>query len=291
MESILLDGKLLSSKVKEHVKNKISERISKRQKVPTLATILVGENPSSHTYVNMKVKACEAVGMKSKLIRLSEDTNTDRLLREIQELNSDEAIDGILLQHPSPHQINERLAFDTIQFEKDVDGVTIQSFGKLSMNEPTFYPCTPFGIMLLMSYYNIPLEGKHAVVVGRSPILGKPMSMLLLDSNCTVTMTHSRTKNLPDLIRQADIVVGAVGKPEFIQADWLKKGVVLIDAGYNAGNVGDVDIKNGKLISSYYTPVPGGVGPMTIAVLLWQTLLSVEKKFLTINSIKEIQSV
>ena len=156
--------------------------------------------------------------------------------------------------------------------EKDVDGVTTLSFGKLSMGEKTFYPCTPYGIMLLMEEYNIPLSGKNAVVVGRSAILGKPMAMLLLDKNATVTICHSQTKNLPDLVHSADIIVGAVGKPELIKGEWIKKGAVVIDAGYNAGNVGDIELSVASLRSSFHTPVPGGVGPMTISVLLKQTV-------------------
>ena len=201
------------------------------------------------------------------------------MLKVIDELNSDKSITGILLQHPVPKQINERLAFDRIAEKKDVDGVNSLSFGKLSMGEKSFNPCTPYGIMLLLEEYGINLAGKHAVVVGRSPILGKPMAMMLLEKDATVTICHSKTKNLPEILRQADVVVGAVGKPEFIQADWVKDGVVLLDAGYNPGNVGDIDLKNAASKSSYYTPVPGGVGPMTIAVLLLQTLQAAKDDF------------
>lgn len=279
MSSVILDGKKLSEKIKQNLKEEIQVLKQKTNKVPKLVTILVGENPSSHTYVNMKVKACANIGMESEKIHLPENTTTEELLQIIHNLNQDESVNGILLQHPSPPQIDERLAFDTIAHEKDVDGVTTLSFGKLSMGEKTFYPCTPYGIILLMEEYNIPLEGKHAVVVGRSAILGKPMAMMLLEKNCTVTICHSRTKNLPEIVKQADLIVGAVGKPEFIRGDWIKDGAIVIDAGYNPGNIGDIELKTASLKSSYYTPVPGGVGPMTIAVLLKQTVDSFKQKW------------
>ncbi|NBU98557.1 MAG: bifunctional methylenetetrahydrofolate dehydrogenase/methenyltetrahydrofolate cyclohydrolase [Spirochaetia bacterium] len=272
MSSIILDGKKLSEKIKSNLKEEISSLKSKSGKQPSLATILVGSNPSSQTYVNMKVKSCESIGMTSKKIELPENTTTNELLSVIDSLNNDRSVNGILLQHPSPREIDERLAFDRILPEKDVDGVTTLSFGKLSMGEKTFYPCTPYGIMLLLEEYNIPLSGKNAVVVGRSAILGKPMAMLLLDKNATVTICHSQTRNLPDLVQSADIIVGAVGKPEFIKGEWIKKGAVVIDAGYNAGNVGDIELGVASQRSSYHTPVPGGVGPMTISVLLKQTV-------------------
>jgi methylenetetrahydrofolate dehydrogenase (NADP+)/methenyltetrahydrofolate cyclohydrolase len=277
MSSINLDGKKLSDTIKSNLKKEISSLKEKTGKFPTLATILVGENPSSHTYVNMKVKACTAIGMGSEKIHLPESTTTEELLQVIDRLNENPAINGILLQHPSPSQINERLAFDRILPIKDVDGVTTLSFGSLSMGEKTFYPCTPYGIILLLKEYKIPLAGKHAVVVGRSAILGKPMAMLLLEENCTVTICHSKTQNLPSIVKQADIIVGAVGKPEFIRADWIKDGAVVVDAGYNAGNVGDIELSGVLNKASFHTPVPGGVGPMTIAVLLKQTVDSFKK--------------
>jgi methylenetetrahydrofolate dehydrogenase (NADP+)/methenyltetrahydrofolate cyclohydrolase len=212
--------------------------------------------------------------MGSEKIELPENTTTEELLATIDKLNDDPNVHGILLQHPSPKQINERLAFDRILPEKDVDGVTTLSFGKLSMGEKTFYPCTPYGIILLLEEYKIPMSGKTAVVVGRSAILGKPMAMLLLDKNATVIICHSHTKNLPDLVHSADILIGAVGKPELIKGEWIRKDAVVVDAGYNAGNVGDIELSIASLRSSYHTPVPGGVGPMTIAVLLQQTFES-----------------
>ncbi len=195
----------------------------------------------------------------------------------IKKLNDDESIDGILLQHPVPRQIDERLCFNSIIPSKDVDGVNSASFGKMAMDRDAYVSATPYGIIRLLKHYNIEMAGKHAVVVGRSAILGKPMAMLLLKENCTVTVCHSRTENLPEIVKTADIVVGAVGKPRFIQKDWLKEGVVLVDAGYNAGNVGDIDLENAKDIASAYTPVPGGVGPMTINTLMLQTIDSASK--------------
>lgn len=244
---------------------------------PTLATILVGDNPASVTYVNMKARACERVGLGSRIIHLPNTTTTEELLEVINELNNKQDICGILLQHPVPKSIDERLCFDSISLEKDVDGVNSQSFGKMVMGEEAYLPATPYGVIRLLKEYNIEMEGRHAVVVGRSAILGKPMAMLLLNENCTVTICHSRTRNLSEIVKSADIVVGAVGIPNFIKKEWLKEGVVLVDAGYNKGNVGDIDLDNAKDISSAYTPVPGGVGPMTINSLILQTLESARK--------------
>ncbi|MBF3378032.1 bifunctional methylenetetrahydrofolate dehydrogenase/methenyltetrahydrofolate cyclohydrolase FolD [Leptospira borgpetersenii] len=279
MDPILLDGKKLSEKIRNEIRREIEERKTKNLRIPKLTTILVGNNPASETYVSMKIKACHGVGMGSEMIRLGEQTTTEELLSVIDKLNADPNVDGILLQHPSPSQIDERAAFDRISFRKDVDGVTTLSFGKLSMGVETYLPCTPYGIVLLLKEHGINVSGKNAVVVGRSPILGKPMAMLLTEMNATVTLCHSKTQNLPEIVRRADIVVGAVGKPEFIKADWISKGAVLLDAGYNPGNVGDIEISKAKNHSSFYTPVPGGVGPMTIAVLLLQTLYSSKEHF------------
>lgn len=279
MTAILLDGKKLSQKIKDSIAEEIKTLTASGKKPPKLATILVGNDPASETYVNMKVKSCHAVGMISEKIELPETTTTEELLAVIDRLNADPDTHGILLQHPSPPQIDERAAFDRIALHKDVDGVTTLSFGKLSMGVETYLPCTPYGMVLLLKEYGIDPAGKRAVVVGRSPILGKPMAMLLTEMNATVTLCHSKTKNLPEIVSQADIVVGAVGKPEFIKADWIKPGAVLLDAGYNPGNVGDIEISRAWEKSSYYTPVPGGVGPMTISVLLLQTLYSAKDHF------------
>jgi methylenetetrahydrofolate dehydrogenase (NADP+)/methenyltetrahydrofolate cyclohydrolase len=247
-------------------------------KAPILATILVGDDPASATYVRMKGNACRRVGMESLRIVLPQATTTDELLREIDAVNANPDIHGILLQHPVPSHIAERLCFDRINFEKDVDGVTALGFGRMAMNEPAFGSATPAGIMRLLRHYDIPLEGKHAVVVGRSPILGKPVAMMLLNANATVTICHSKTELLPEVVYGADIVIGAVGKPEFIKASWIREGAVVVDAGYHPGNIGDVELSAVIEKCSAYTPVPGGVGPMTIATLIAQTVEAAERR-------------
>lgn len=275
--AVELNGKVLAMQVEEELKGKVAELKSKLDFTPILATIIVGDDMASVTYVNMKAKACERMGLRSNIVRLPKETTTEELLSVIDGLNADREVCGILLQHPVPKTIDERECFDRIAISKDVDGVNSASFGKMSMDRTAYISATPYGIIRLLKHYNIEMAGKHAVVVGRSAILGKPMALLLLRENCTVTVCHSRTENLPDIVRTADIVVGAVGKPKFIQADWLKPGVVLVDAGYNPGNVGDIDLENAKEIASAYTPVPGGVGPMTINTLMMQTIDSASK--------------
>lgn len=272
-----LNGKIIAKEYEEKMQVRVSALVDKLGFVPVLATIIVGNDLASVTYVKMKAKACERVGLQSKIVELDENTTTEQLLQVIEDLNQDKSVCGILLQHPVPNGIDERKCFDAISIAKDVDGVNSLSFGRMTMGEDSYVSATPYGIMRILDYYNIPLEGKHAVVVGRSAILGKPVASLLLNANCTVTICHSKTKNLPDIVRTADIVIGAVGKPKFIKRDWLKEGVVLIDAGYNAGNIGDIDIENCKDIAYAYTPVPGGVGPMTINSLILQTVESAEK--------------
>ena len=207
---------------------------------------------------------------------MPDTTTTDELLKKINELNEDTNIHGILLQHPVPSQIDERKCFDAIDIKKDVDGVTCLGFGNMSMGLPAYGSCTPAGIMRLLEYYSIEIQGKNAVVVGRSPILGKPMAMMLLNKNATVTICHSRTQNIESIIKQADILVGAVGIPRFIQHEWIKDGAVVIDAGYHPEQCGDVDLENIESKASAYTPVPGGVGPMTINTLILQTLQSAQ---------------
>ncbi len=276
MSAILLDGKELSRISEESIKKKVQELSSKNIK-PTLATILVGNDPASETYVKMKRNTCARVGMESIAVELSEDTTTEELLEKIRSLNNDVNVHGILLQHPVPSQIDERLCFDEIDINKDVDGVTCLGFGNMSMGLDAYGSCTPAGIMRLINHHNIQLEGLNAVVVGRSPILGKPMAMMLLNMNATVTICHSRTTNLDLIIKNADIIVGAVGIPKFIKSDWIKKGAVVIDAGYHPEKCGDIDLDNIEKIASAYTPVPGGVGPMTINTLILQTLKSAER--------------
>ncbi|MDZ4698288.1 MAG: bifunctional methylenetetrahydrofolate dehydrogenase/methenyltetrahydrofolate cyclohydrolase FolD [Rhodothermales bacterium] len=276
LSGIVLDGKALARQMEAELAARV-ERITQRAgRKPVLATILVGDDPASATYVRMKGNACDRIGMASERVLLPETTTTAQLLAEIDRLNADPNVHGILLQHPVPSQIDERACFDRIAIGKDVDGVTTHGFGLMAMNEPAFGSATPAGIMRLLTHYQIPIEGQHAVVVGRSPILGKPLALMLLNANATVTICHSRTRGLADLVLQADIVVGAVGRPEFIRGVWIKDGAVVVDAGYNPGPVGDIEL--GAVIDrcAAYTPVPGGVGPMTIAMLMAQTVEAAE---------------
>jgi len=277
MAAVVLDGKALSKEIEASLAERVAKLKEKTGgRTPILATILVGEDPASATYVKMKGNACSRVGMESKKILLSAETTTAELLAEIDKLNADPDVHGILLQHPVPSQIDERACFDRIALEKDVDGVTCLGFGRMTMGETAYGSATPAGIMTLLDRYEIAIEGKHAVVVGRSPILGKPMAVMLLNKNATVTICHSRTADLPALVKQADIVVGAVGKPEFIQGAWIKDGAVVVDAGYHPGGVGDVELSAVIDRCAAYTPVPGGVGPMTIATLITQTVKAAE---------------
>ena len=276
MSAIILDGKELSKISEESIKKKVQELSSKNIK-PTLATILVGNDPASETYVKMKRNTCARVGMESIAVELSEETSTEELLETIRKLNNDKNVHGILLQHPVPSQIDERLCFDEIDINKDVDGVTCLGFGNMSMGLEAYGSCTPAGIIRLINHHNLKVEGLNAVVVGRSPILGKPMAMMLLNMNATVTICHSRTLNLDSIIKNADLIVGAVGIPKFIKSDWIKKGAIVIDAGYHPEKCGDIDLDNIEDIASAYTPVPGGVGPMTINTLILQTLQSAER--------------
>ena len=275
--SIVLDGKSASEATEQDLSQRVQLLRQKKGIVPTLAAILVGSDPSSATYVRMKGNACKRIGMNSLTIELGEDTSTSQLLEEISKLNENRSVHGILLQHPVHNQINERECFDAISLEKDVDGVTCLGFGNMAMGETAYGSCAPAGIMRLLKYYKIEISGKHAVVVGRSPILGKPMSMMLLNENATVTVCHSKTRNLVDLVRQADILVGAVGIPRFIKSDWIKENSIVIDAGYHPEKCGDIDLVNIESKCLAYTPVPGGVGPMTINTLLLHTVEACEK--------------
>ena len=276
MSALILDGKALAKTTEEELSVRVAKLKEKTGKTPILATILVGDDPASATYVKMKGNACARVGMESIRVHLPEITTTEELLAKIQELNENPDVHGILLQHPVPRQIDERAAFEAIDARKDVDGVTCLGFGRMAMGEKAYGCATPAGIMTILKSYNIPLSGKHAVVVGRSAILGKPMAMMLLNENCTVTICHSKTQNLPEIIGQADILVGAVGRPELIKTSWIKKGAVVIDAGYHPGGVGDIEKEGLAEVSSAYTPVPGGVGPMTINTLIRQSVESGE---------------
>ena len=278
MKAKVLDGKELSKKTEVYIEKEVRDLISKGIK-PTLATILVGSDPASETYVKMKRNTCKRVGMDSIAIELPENTSTDELLKTIKKLNNDDKVHGILLQHPVPSQIDERKCFDKISIEKDVDGVTCLGFGNMSMGLPAYGSCTPAGIIRLIKEYELKIEGMNAVVVGRSPILGKPMAMMLLNLNATVTICHSRTKNIEDIIKNADLIVGAVGIPRFIKSDWIKKGSVVIDAGFHPEMCGDIDLDGIEDNAIAYTPVPGGVGPMTINTLILQTMESAKKTF------------
>ncbi len=278
---MILDGKKLAALTEVHLRQRVQLIHQKSQRTPLLVTIQVGIDPASTTYVTMKAKACARLGMRSQQIHFPDarELTTADIIQTIHELNHNDDVDGILLQHPVPAHIDERACFDAICLTKDVDGVTSAGFGKLAMNLPAYAPATPAGIMALLEHYHIELEGKNAVVVGRSPILGKPMAAMLLNKNATVTVCHSKTSRIESIISQADLVVGAVGKPHFIQDAWLKTGAVVIDAGYHpALKTGDIELGSIKERAFAYTPVPGGVGPMTIMMLMQQTVDAAEKK-------------
>ncbi|WP_169087879.1 bifunctional 5,10-methylenetetrahydrofolate dehydrogenase/5,10-methenyltetrahydrofolate cyclohydrolase [Paenibacillus sp. PL91] len=275
-EKLILDGIRVADAIKEQLKARV-EALGVKGIIPCLATVLVGDDPASETYVRMKGNACKRLGIESRRVHLDKSISTEDLLDVISQLNQDPLVHGILLQHPVPHQIDERAAFEAISIEKDVDGVTALGFAQNAFGYADYPSCTPAAIMAILDYYQIPIEGKHAVVVGRSPILGKPVSMMLLNRNATVTTCHSKTENLSDMLRLADIVVAAVGKPAFIQGDWIREGAVVLDAGYNKGNIGDVDYEACLAKASAITPVPAGVGPVTIAMLLKHTVDAAEK--------------
>ena len=276
MTAIILDGKELSSISENSIKNRV-DNLHKDGIKPTLATILVGNDPASETYVKMKRNTCSRVGMESIAVELPENTSTEELLNTIQKLNKDSNVHGILLQHPVPSQIDERTCFDAIDIKKDVDGVTCLGFGNMSMGIDAYGSCTPAGIIRLIEHHKLDVQGLNAVVVGRSPILGKPMAMMLLNLNATVTICHSRTQNIDTIIKNADLIVGAVGIPKFIKSSWIKKDAIVIDAGYHPEKCGDIDLDGIENLASAFTPVPGGVGPMTINTLILQTLESAEK--------------
>jgi methylenetetrahydrofolate dehydrogenase (NADP+)/methenyltetrahydrofolate cyclohydrolase len=276
MSALLLDGKKLASESEIDIKKQVQSLISKGV-FPTLATILVGNDPASETYAKMKRNTCARVGMKSIAVELDDNTTTAELINQIDILNRDKNIHGILLQHPVPSHIDERACFDKISLEKDVDGVTCLGFGNMAMGQDAYGSCTPAGIIRLIESYNLDVEGLNAVVVGRSPILGKPMAMMLLNKNATVTICHSRTKNIESIISNADLIVGAVGIPKFIQKNWIKNNCIVIDAGYHPDKSGDIDLDGVEGRASAFTPVPGGVGPMTINTLILHTLQSAIK--------------
>lgn len=275
--SFIIDGKKISNEIKDELKEKVA-RLKNEGKEITLAVVLVGSDPASQIYVKNKEKACEYVGINSKTYKLSETTSEEELLKLIKELNANQAVNGILVQLPLPNHINEELIINTISPLKDVDGFHPENVGKLSIGQAGFVSCTPAGIIQLLKRYNIEIEGKNCVIVGRSNIVGKPMAMLLLRENATVTICHSRTKNLEEMTKQADILVAAIGKANFIAKEHIKEGAIIIDVGMNRDDnnklCGDVDFDAVKDYVKAITPVPGGVGPMTIAMLLYNCVES-----------------
>lgn len=278
MSAQILDGKLLSAKIREEIAEGVKQ-LKPFGVIPKLSVILVGEDPASVTYTRMKKKACEKIGMISDLITFPANTSQEEIEAKIDELNKDNSVHGIMVQHPVPGHLDELAILSKVDIKKDVDGISSHSLGNLCLGTAEYVSCTPLGIVTLLERYNIPIAGKNAVVIGRSIILGKPVALALLERNATVTICHSKTQNLADIVRNADIVVAAIGRAEFIKGDWIKEGAVVIDAGYNKvegrdSDVGDVEFAAAAQRASWITPVPGGVGPMTITMLLWQTLLS-----------------
>ena len=277
----IINGKEVSQKIKDELKEK-TENLLSQGIVPCLAVIIVGNDPASRVYVNNKKKACEYIGFKSLEYALSENTSEKELLELIDSLNNNSEIDGILCQLPLPKHINEKKVIDSILPEKDVDAFHPQNVGRIMIGDYTVLPCTPAGVMELIKSENIPLEGKNAVVLGRSNIVGKPMAMLLLQSNATVTVCHSKTQNLKDICKNADVLVSAIGKAKFVTEDMVKDGAVVIDVGINRDEngklCGDVDFENVSKKAAYITPVPGGCGPMTIAMLMKNTYHAAVKR-------------
>lgn len=281
MSSAIINGK----EIGQEIRNAVAERVIRLKEqglTPGLAVVLVGDNQASATYVRNKQKSCEAIGMYSELIKLPEETTQEELLTQIQQLNQREDIHGILVQLPLPKHIVEDKVIATIAVEKDVDGFSPVSVGKMMLGQETFLPCTPFGVMKLLEYSGIEIVGKHAVIVGRSHIVGKPMGQLLLQKDATVTYTHSKTPDLPSFTKQADILIAAVGRANFITKEHVKEGAVVIDVGINRDDnnklCGDVNFAEVDGLASHITPVPGGVGPMTITMLLFNTVQAAENK-------------
>lgn len=278
MTADIIDGSAMAKQLLAETAQEAESFSDAAGRSPCLATVLVGDDPGSHTYVKMKRNRSRRAGIESRAVELPESTTTDGLVSSIGELSEDPGVDGILLQHPVPSQIDERAAFEAIPPAKDVDGVTMHSFAAMAFGAPGFHSCTPGGILRLLDAYEVELGGKHVVVAGRSPILGKPVGMLLLNRNATVTYCHSHTADLAAQVAEADVLVAAVGRPELIRGEWIKPGSVVVDAGYNPGNVGDVEQSAAAQRAGLITPVPGGVGPMTISVLLAQTVQAARQR-------------
>ena len=288
MTAQLIDGKAIAQKVQNEVKEKVTARVTAGKSQPGLATVLVGERVDSATYIRMKQKACDNLGMNSFHRPLPEDVSQEELDKLIKELNADKKVNGILIQLPLPDHLDEERALQLVNIKKDVDGFSPINLGRLAQKgrEPLFVPCTPFGCIYLLKEVGVEISGANAVVLGRSNIVGMPAALLLIKENATVTVVHSRTKNIPDIVRQADILIAAIGKREFVRGDWIKPGAAVIDVGINEMPdsskkrgyrlVGDVNFEEAKEVAGHITPVPGGVGPMTIAMLMANTLHAAE---------------
>ncbi len=274
----LMDGTELAARTLHDAERRAARVAADLGRPPCLATVLIGDDPSSATYVRMKQNRCTQIGVDSRHVALPAGTSTEEAVACVRELSEDDTVDGILVQHPAPAHVDERAVFEAIDPAKDVDGVTYGAFAAMALGGPGFQSCTPGGIMRLLDHHDVRLEGAHAVVIGRSPILGKPVGMLLLARNATVTYCHSRTEGLPSHVADADVVVAAVGIPDFVRGDWLQPGCVVVDAGYNPGNAGDVAFAEALTKARLITPVPGGVGPMTIATLMEQTVDAAEAR-------------
>lgn len=282
MSTILLDGSATAAQIREELKPRV-QRLREAGVAPHLSVVLIGDDPASHTYVRMKAKACRSVGIESRTYALPSGTIQEEAEDLIAQLNADEQVHGILVQHPVPKHLDEIRLLNCLSPDKDVDGISPASLGALVAGVARFVSCTPLGIVELLDRYNIPIEGQRAVVVGRSIILGKPLALLLLQRNATVTVCHTRTRDLPSVTREADILVAACGRAEIITGDMIRPGAVVVDAGYNrvegrSGDVGDVHFESAAQVASYITPVPGGVGPMTIAMLLSNTVRAAEMR-------------
>lgn len=277
---VIIDGKALSKKIRDDIKEEVAKIVSENGVTPCLAVVLVGNDPASEIYVRNKIKGCEYTGIKSLSYKLEESTTEEELVSLIEKLNADNTVHGILVQMPLPKHINEKRILSLIDPKKDVDGFSVEQIGMLGLGTPDLITCTPHGVIELIKSTGVDMSGKHAVVIGRSNVVGKPLMNLLLLENCTVTVCHSKTEDLPSITRQADILVAAIGRPKFVTEDMVKEGAIVIDVGINRvdGKVcGDVDFENVEKKASYITPVPGGVGPMTITMLLKNTLKAVRK--------------
>jgi len=272
-----MDGTALAKRIRDELRVRV-DRLKSRGMTPVLATVLVGNHGPSLAYVRAKNKRCDEVGIRSLQFELPGDAKTNEAVAAVERLALDASVHGILVQHPVPAPIDRRAVFEAIPLAKDVDGVSSASLGRTILGMPAFGSCTPAGIMRLLQEYGVRFDGAEAVVVGRSPILGRPMASMLINSHATVTLCHSRTRNLNEQVARADVLIVAIGRPRFVQGEWIKPGAVVIDAGYNEGNIGDVNFDAARPRAGWITPVPGGVGPMTIATLLEHTVLAVEQQ-------------